>query len=389
MLRAIFSRNLSALWIANLLLLAAYTAHGVLAPLWIQELGFREGVNGFILGLTSLGLLAGLLTLGPRIDAGDPRRYMAAGCLAWALTSALIYFFPYVPVMGFCRFIQGGGYAAFYTASLVYATRAVPQQWRGAVIGMVEAVGALTIALTPFGAIGLKGQVGYALSLLAAGLLALLAGGIVISLGKSYSSMEEKVAHIPSRLYNLQAVVPGIIGAALFLVAVAYVNLSPLIAGQLNINNIGLYLFLRALATVPTRLLSGVIADKTSSPYAIIPGYMLALLAMAGLPVLLAPGWNLLIPVIFGLGMGLASPALVHWMLQGVAERNHATAVNTYTLFTEGSGFLGSWLLGVSLQTGSLSAFWMLAGLIGLGLMAFMGMQIKQRKLIFLARKPL
>jgi MFS family permease len=384
MLRVVFNRDLSLLWIANLLLLATYTTHGVLAPLWIQELGFREGTNGFILGLTSLGLLAGLLTLGTRIDASDPRIYIALGSLVWAFTSALLYFFPNIAVMGLCRFVQGTGYAAFYTASLVFATRSVPQQRRGAVIGMIEAVGAFTIALTPLAAYKILSLYGFSMTIMVSGIPALLAGMIALSIRSNPELCRDKDTLFASRPLNLKAVLPGMIGATLFFVAVAYVNLLPLIAKQLHVSNIGLYFAARAMATVPTRILSGIIADKKNPLYAIIPGYLLSLLAMACLPVLLAPGWNYLIPIVFGLGMGLASPALVHWMLHDVPAQAHATAYNTYTIFTEGSGFFGSWMLGISLQVGSLSAFWMLAGLIGLGLIAFIHIQVKQQTNVFI-----
>ena len=80
---------------------------------------------------------------------------------------------------------------------------------------------------------------------------------------------------------------------------------------------------------------------------------------------------------LFGLGMGLASPSLVSWMLAHTPLQEQAVALNTFYFFTEGSGFLGAWAFGLGLERVGLSSLFGLSALTFLGLAAF-GMQTRR-----------
>lgn len=378
MLRVLFTRDLSLVWMQNLGLLVAYTLVGALLPLSIRQAGYPDSMNGLILGTGSLGLVVSLILTGRLIDQGDPRRYIAVGALLWAITSALLALFDAIGVIILCRFSQGFAYALFYTASLVYATRRAPEALRGTVVGVIEAVGALAIAAAPFLAFPLQAAWGYPLVFW---LAACLSGVVFFSVGLQAplpSLPTEDIKGLPTRLFSTQALLPGLVATSLFCVAVAYVNLAPLIAQQVGVASISLYMGLRALGTVPTRLLSGYIADQHGPIWLVVPGFLASMLAILLLPFIGHPGWAYLVPLLFGLGMGSASPALTAWMLKSTPPGERAVAVNTFTLLTEGSGFLGSWLVGAFLQSGSLMGFIGLAALLGLGLAVFLWVQKTQ-----------
>ena len=182
MLRRLFTRDLNLIWLQNLALLAAYTLVSALLPLYIQEAGLSDSANGFIMGTGSLGLLLSLLLMGRRIDRGDPRRYIAAGAILWAVTSVLLAVVPGIWMVVFCRFTQGFAYALFYTSGLVYATRSAADDLRGTVVGLVEAVGALAIGLAPFAAFPWAEKWGYTTVFWIAALLSLATAISVIFL---------------------------------------------------------------------------------------------------------------------------------------------------------------------------------------------------------------
>jgi len=378
MLRALFSRSLNLIWLQNLALLAAYTLVGALLPLFIRQSGLSDSTNGLILGTGSLGLLVSLLLMGRWIDLGEPRRYMAGGAFLWAATSALLAMLQSTWVLVVCRFLQGFAYALFYTAALVYATRSVGDEYRGTVVGMIEAVGAFSIALTPFLAFPLAAAWGYPVAFWLAAACSLL---VLLTVPLLAARLPPPIEPDPqsgnpatpsaTRFLSRHALLPGSVAASLFCVAIAYINLAPLIGQRVGVASISLYMGLRAMGTVPTRLLSGFIADRKSASWAIVTGLLVALLGLSLLPFLAQPGWAYLVPALFGLGMGSASPALTAWMLKRVPAGERAVAINTFTIMTEGSGFLGSWLVGALLQSGDLAGFLLLPALLGVGLIIY------------------
>lgn len=378
MLRRLFTRDLNLIWLQNLALLAAYTLVGALLPLYIQESGYLDSTNGLILGTGSLGLLVSLLLMGRWIDRGDPRRFIAGGAFLWASTSALLALVPSIWVIVFCRFTQGFAYALFYTAALVYATRSVANDLRGSVVGWIEAVGALAIALAPFAAFPWAAQWGYGTVFWIAALLSLLTGLSVYLLAARPAPPRTNQTGQPAGIFSRHALLPGLVAACLFCVAVAFVNLAPLIAQQVGVASISLYMGVRALGTVPTRILSGAVADRFGPGWVVVPGLLVAMLAMFLLPLIVQPAWAYLVPALFGLGMGSASPALTAWMLHTTPPNERAVAVNTFTIMTEGSGFISSWLVGMILDAGSRQNFYFLACVLGLGLVLYLKLNCKR-----------
>lgn len=368
----LFTRDLNLIWLQNLALLAAYTLVGALMPLYIQESGLPDSTNGLIMGTGSLGLLLSLLLMGHWIDRSDPRLFIAAGALLWALTSALLVVVPGMWMLTLCRFTQGFAYALFYTAALVYATRSIADGMRGTVVGLIEAVGALAIGISPFAAFPLASTRGYSTVFWIAALLSLACASSVFLLSPRPAPLSNPENRKSTLLLSRHALIPGLVAACLFSVAVAFVNLAPLIAQEVGVASIGLYMGLRALGTVPTRILSGAIADRFSVAWAVIPGFLAAIAAMFLLPVIVQPSHAYLVPALFGLGMGSVSPALTAWMLRTTPATERAFAVNTFTILAEGSGFLGSWVMGWILEVGNRQFFYLLVLILGVGLSVFL-----------------
>jgi MFS family permease len=161
-MRALFNQNLRLAWIVNLGLLVCYASFNILLPLYIEANGYAEGINGFILGTASIGMFASMLFLGPLIDQGDPRRFIASGALVFAAASLLLVLLPPISwLLVIIRLLQGVAFAMFYTSNMVYVTRSAAPEMRGTVVGMSEAVGASAITITPFLALSLQAQAGF------------------------------------------------------------------------------------------------------------------------------------------------------------------------------------------------------------------------------------
>jgi MFS family permease len=363
----LFRRNLNLVWWANIAVMICYTIHGALLPLLMQQRGFGEGWTGFALGMISAGSVLGFILTGQAIDRFDRRVFILAGGLLWALSAWLLWISTSVAAIAVVRLIQGFAFSILYTASLVYAAQSLPTEWRGRMVGLIEAVGALAIAATPAPAYWLAQKYGYGPVIALSALVGLLAGLPALFLPRQTThSIQPRQ---PLRLFERHALSPGLTAACLFSVATAFVVLSPLVAMRIGIAQIGLFLGLRALGTVPARLLAGAIADRFGPSHAIIPGFAIAILSLALIPMINTPSLGLILAFLFGIGMGLASPALSAWLLRIVPAERQGVALNTLYIFQEGSGFLGAWAFGLGLEYAGLTTSMIaLCLILGLGM---------------------
>ena len=367
----LFRRDLFLIGWINIAISFCYTVLGALLPLLLKSKGFTSGTIGFVVGIVAFGSVLGFLGSGSAIDRLDRRWFICGGGLAWALTTPLVLWANSVVWLAVLRILQGAGFAVLYTASLVYATQSLPTTWRGRLVGLVEAIGAASIAITPVIAYALADFFGLLAVLLIASSVGLL---VAVSAWLLPRQDAAPLVHPPTSFQILEprAVLPSLVAAALFFSAAAFINLSPLVALRLGVTQIGLFLGLRAFGTVPTRLLSGYLADRLPLPVVIIPGYALAILALLPIAHISSQWAALSLAFLFGCGMGLASPALSVWVLNSVPNNQQGAALNTLYLFTEGCGFLGAWAFGLWLDRFNLYAIYGLCGMLLLGLISYL-----------------
>ena len=379
-MKILFRRELNLIWWINLGICVSYTAHGAMLPLLMKARGLGEGEIGFALGMLSVGMVLGFFLTGRAIDRLERRWFILAGGLIWALTSLLAWFAVSMLAVALLRLLQGFGYSILYTASLVYATQALPPSWRGRVVGMVEAIGAVGIAVTPVVVYALADRFGFGAVLWLAGVTGLLVGLSALLLPPQVRGADGAVVRVragPGGWLHPAALAPGLVAFCLFFCASAFISLAPLVALRLGLVQVGLFLGLRALGTVPSRLASGYIADRFGPGWAIGVGYAVAALALGLVPLLRGEAASLGLALVFGLGMGLASPALSSWLLARTPISEQAVALNTFYIFTEGSGFIGAWAFGLGLEQIGLSSLYGLSAVLVLGLLGYAALRLR------------
>jgi MFS family permease len=192
------------------------------------------------------------------------------------------------------------------------------------------------------------------------------------------------------QVFERRALAPGLVAACLFFCATAFVVLSPLVALRISVTQIGLFLGLRALGTVPARLMSGGITDRFGPDWTIIPGFLLSILALGLIPVVRIESLSLGLAFLFGIGMGLVSPALSAWLLRIVPVARQGVALNTLYIFSEGAGFLGAWAFGLGLENAGLAPSMVgLCAVLLLGLTLYLFLRPKEAPVqIFNLSKP-
>jgi MFS family permease len=159
---------------------------------------------------------------------------------------------------------------------------------------------------------------------------------------------------------------------AFFLAGSAFVGLLPLLGEKYQVVNIGLLVSIRGLGTIPSRLTSGFISDHRGFASVIIPGYLLGTFAIFLVPLINDGTTPYFISLLFGLGMGFVSPTMTSWTMSRVPSAVRATAVSSYAALAESAGFLGTWLMDISLESNTLYGFYILGTIHIIGFMLYL-----------------
>ncbi|HEY9245649.1 MAG TPA: MFS transporter, partial [Candidatus Methanoperedens sp.] len=142
------------------------------------------------------------------------------------------------------------------------------------------------------------------------------------------------------------------------------VSFLALFATEKGIDNPGIFFTVYAITLILVRVAGGRLSDIKGRKFVIIPGMIfitigLWVLSMAGhLMIFLAAAF------LYGIGFGLAHPAIMALLVDMVGEEERGAAMGTFTAaFDLGIG-TGSIILGVVLQYLGFSAMYILGGLI-------------------------
>lgn len=294
---------------ANFLFFSSLNAYTLL-PLYIQQLGGREGEIGMIMAMYSVAAILCQLGIGPLIDRFGRKPFILLGAL---LVTAVPVAFLFSTRLGWpfyaLRFLQGMAFAAFMTSNLTLLADLVPASRRAEAVGVFGVSGLVTIALAPaLGEIVLR----------AYGFPALFAGTVLLGIGTLAVCLVTEVP-TPMAVETPRALGPGfwrtftpvIVASFQFGLAnsIVFVFLPPF-ARYVGLPRIGPFYIVYTLMAVAVRFLGGRLADRLERRQVILP----ALVALS-IGVLLFSGlqstWMLiLIAFINGTAHGFVYPAV-------------------------------------------------------------------------------
>ncbi len=134
---------------ANFLFFTNLNAYTLL-PLYIQQLGGREGQLGTIMAMYSVGAILCQPAIGPLVDRFGRKPFLVLG--ATLVTAASITFL-FSTRLGWhfyvLRFAQGAAFACFMTSNLTLLADLAPASRRAEAVGVFGVSGLVTIALAP------------------------------------------------------------------------------------------------------------------------------------------------------------------------------------------------------------------------------------------------
>ena len=245
-------------------------------------------------------------------------------------------------------------------ASLGYVATTTPAQRRGSAMSWWGMANNLATAIAPALAVVVLQMWGFTLTFLVAGMIAMIV--IVIALvlpGTPATSDPTKARSVT--FYTPSAILPGCIGATLGFAGGAFIIFAPLRAQELQLENVGFYLTCYALAMIAARFVAGPISDKKGREWAILPGLLFMVVAMVLIGFISDPLLGLIVPTLFGLGLGSAMPGLLAWTMDRADQTNRTVAGSTFYSLYEIGLFLGAPVIGFFLQRSSFVSFLVVA----------------------------
>jgi MFS family permease len=380
--------------LANFTYWVCFFFHIALYPLFLDRQGLDSTTLSDVLAVAAFGALVGRVVSGWAIDQWGAKPFIAFGGFTMAVLSPLMVMTNHLALLYLSRIILGFGIGIFTNATLAHITYISPPEIRGRAVSWWGVMNNFANAIVPPLAVGLMLVSSFPVAFTLGAVFALAAGVIGLFLPRAnskptpnpagnfhapilpYTEVGEPVLPIrsPFRVLVRPAIFPGIVAGAIGFSLAAFISFAPLIAEQSGMENPGLYLTVYAIANIIGQFTSGPISDRKGRPWVILPGFVLAALAMGLLGV--TPQVGLLIPFVFGLGTGSGIPGILAWAVDLVKVEEQALASSTVLVMWEIFVFAGIAFQGRMMDAGQGDAgFRTMAGVI----FAAMGLYLAYR----------
>jgi len=294
--------------VANFLFFSNLNAYTLL-PLYIQQLGGREGQIGTIMAMYSVAAILCQLGAGPLIDRFGRKPFILLGAI---LTIGVSVTFVFSAQLGWhfylLRFLQGAAFAAFMTSNLTLLADLAPAGRRAEAVGVFGVSGLVTIALAP--AIGEMVLRGYGFRVLFAGTVLLGVGTLAVCLATEVPA--PMAVEAPRRLGPgfWRTFMPVIVSSFQFGLAnsIVFVFLPPF-ARYVGLPRIAPFYIVYTLMAVAVRFLGGRLADRLERRQVILPSMIGLSIGVLLFSVLQSTWMLVLIAFINGTAHGFVYPA--------------------------------------------------------------------------------
>lgn len=268
--RSVYTKPFILAAAANFLFFSNLNAYTLL-PLYIQQLGGREGQIGMIMAMYSVAAILCQLGVGSLVDRFGRKPFIVLGAAA---ITAVSMAFAFSTQLGWhfylLRFLQGLAFAAFTTSNLTLLADLVPASRRAEAVGIFGVSGLVTIALAPaFGEAILR----------AFGFHALFAGTVLLGAGTLAVCLATDVPR-PASVESAQPLGSGfwrgfahvMLSAFQFGLAnsITFVFLPPF-ARVVGLPRIAPFYIVYTVMAVAVRVVGGRLADRLERRQVILP----------------------------------------------------------------------------------------------------------------------
>jgi MFS family permease len=360
----IFTKPYNLLLIVTVLI---FTGHYMLMgtmPLYARELTGSNVIAGMMVTSLTIAALLFRPIFGKLIDSKGRKTVLVIGAIL-LLGSAVLYQFSYIIiVLILSRIFTGVGFSAHTSAASTIVSDITPKS------RLSEGISYYGIALIIGNAIGpglglfLVEHAGYQILFLS--IFVLWALGLLFSFILGYESKSEKAIPQKGGFFEKTALIPSIMMFFVSLCFGAVIAFLPSYGIYREIDNIGVFFTVYAIAVLVSRLTTGKLADRHGFLIVLLPALLSLLISM----VTLAYATSLLVVLIsalfFGFGFGSAYPLANAIVIKLCSEKRRGAANSTLLASMDIGIGLGAFLWGLVLELSNYTTIYMGAALCAL-----------------------
>lgn len=314
-------------------------------PAYLSDLG----------GAQYLGLIISLFTLtaglsrpfsGKLADTIGRIPVMFIGSSVCVICSFLYPAFGSVIAFLLLRFFHGLSTGFYPTGSSAYAADLIPFSYRGQALGILGLCSTLGLAIGP--AIGSMVTNNYGITFMfyTSSLLAIISIIVLLFLKEHHPQKRQfTLSHL--KVNRRELFEPRVLGPALvtFLLYGSYgasLTLIPAVSLHSGLRNTGIFFTFYTIGSVGVRIFVGKALDRYSRVFSLKTAGLIMLLSMIMIAFSGVAWLLMLAAVIYGISMGLASPAGLAWTIDLADPRHRGRALSTMYIAMEAGIGLGA-----------------------------------------------
>lgn len=363
----IWTRDFILISIASLFITLGFQMLLPVLPVFSAKLGGSDAWAGLVIGIFTISAVLMRPIAGRILDRYGRRAIFISGLIVFFLCVVAYNWTSTILVLLIIRFIHGFGWGASSTASSTIASDIIPKSRLGEGMGYFGLTSTLAMAVAP--ALGLELLSVYGFNMV----FYTSAGVVLISIFIALLIKYHKPDVLPkpepdvlvkseeTGIFERSAILPAIV---IFFVTTTYgaiVSFIALYAGQKQIENIGLFFTIYAVALLISRPYFGRLTDRKGTPFAVLPGIICVILSMTLIYFANSLIAFLIAGFIYGIGFGAVQPALQAMSVSKVNHSRRGAANATFFLgFDLGIG-VGAILWGIIAENFGYQLIYLLA----------------------------
>lgn len=334
-------------------------------PLYAMSLGGNNLIAGVIMAIYTLSALLFRPFFGKMLDMKGRKSVLILGLIIFTLTSLLFLFTTNIILLLLLRFVQGIGLSAYSTALGTILSDVVPMSRLSEGVGYFGIAGTISMAIGPYLGLYLYTQFGFPITYIVTFLISLCSiifGGYINYELKKEKVLEENVKY--QQVFGVNqskqekksfiektSVRPCIVMFFIVISISSVFSFMPIFGEARNIDNIGLFFTVYAVAVILSRIITGRIADRYGFYKTFLPSVILTIMMFITLAFANSLPTVLLAAVFYGIGYGTLQPIMNAIVIKLAPLDRRGSANATYYATMDISFGLGSIVWGAASQS--------------------------------------